>query len=89
MSSSPYSPHACSERIATTPEEANEIFSDAVTELNQRAASMTATGKRTWEPAHSNPALVIITDEHAELLGESHESMPTQPPAVVMRSRSS
>jgi S-DNA-T family DNA segregation ATPase FtsK/SpoIIIE len=61
------------ERIATTPEEANELFSDAVTELNKRAASMAATGKRTWEPTPDNPALVIITDEHAELPEESHE----------------
>ena len=34
---------------------------------------MAATGKRTWEPAPDNPALVIITDEHAELPEESHE----------------
>jgi S-DNA-T family DNA segregation ATPase FtsK/SpoIIIE len=61
------------ERIATTPEEANELFSDAVTELNKRAASMAATGKRTWEPTPDNPALIIITDEHAELPEESHE----------------
>jgi S-DNA-T family DNA segregation ATPase FtsK/SpoIIIE len=61
------------ERIATTPEEANELFSDGVTELNKRAASMAATGKRTWEPTPDNPALVIITDEHAELPEESHE----------------
>ena len=61
------------ERIATTPEEASELFRDAVTELNNRAASMAATGKRTWEPAPDNPALVIITDEHAELPAESHD----------------
>jgi S-DNA-T family DNA segregation ATPase FtsK/SpoIIIE len=61
------------ERIATTPEEANELFRDAVTELNDRAASMAATGKRTWEPTPDNPALIIITDEHAELPEESHE----------------
>ena len=64
---------ACFERIATTAEEADELFRDAVAELNSRAASMAATGKRTWEPAPDNPALVIITDEHAELPGESHE----------------
>jgi S-DNA-T family DNA segregation ATPase FtsK/SpoIIIE len=64
---------SCFERIATTPEEANELFSDAVTELNKRAASMAATGKRTWEPTPDNPALLIITDEHAELPEESHQ----------------
>jgi S-DNA-T family DNA segregation ATPase FtsK/SpoIIIE len=61
------------ERIATTPEDANELFRDAVTELNNRAASMAATRKRTWEPSPDNPALIIITDEHAELPEESHE----------------
>jgi S-DNA-T family DNA segregation ATPase FtsK/SpoIIIE len=61
------------ERIATTPEDANDLFRDAVTELNHRAASMAATGKRTWEPTPDNPALVIITDEHAELPEESHD----------------
>jgi DNA segregation ATPase FtsK/SpoIIIE, S-DNA-T family len=61
------------ERIATTPEEANDLFRDAVTELNNRAASMAATGKRTWEPAPDNPALIIITDEHAGLPEESHD----------------
>jgi DNA segregation ATPase FtsK/SpoIIIE, S-DNA-T family len=61
------------ERIATTPEDANDLFRDAVTELNNRAASMAASGKRTWEPTPENPALIIITDEHAELPDESHD----------------
>jgi S-DNA-T family DNA segregation ATPase FtsK/SpoIIIE len=64
---------SCFERIATTPEDANDLFRDAVAELNKRAASMAATGKRTWEPVPANPALVIITDEHAELPEESHD----------------
>jgi S-DNA-T family DNA segregation ATPase FtsK/SpoIIIE len=62
------------ERIATTPEDANKLFRDAVTELDKRAARMAATGKRTWEPTPDNPALIIITDEYAELPDESHES---------------
>jgi S-DNA-T family DNA segregation ATPase FtsK/SpoIIIE len=64
---------SCFERIATTPEDANELFRDAVTELNNRAASMATTGKRIWEPAPDHPALVIITDEYAELPDESSE----------------
>jgi S-DNA-T family DNA segregation ATPase FtsK/SpoIIIE len=64
---------SCFERIATTPEDANDLFRDAVAELNKRAASMAATGKRTWEPTPDNPALVIVTDEHAELPEESHD----------------
>ena len=63
---------SCFERIATTPEEANDLFGEAVIELDKRAASMAATGKRTWEPTPDNPALIIITDEHAELPEESH-----------------
>ena len=64
---------SCLERIATTPEDANDLFRDAVTELNNRASRMAAQGKRTWEPTPDNPALVIITDEHAELPEESHD----------------
>jgi DNA segregation ATPase FtsK/SpoIIIE, S-DNA-T family len=63
----------CFERIATTPEEANELFRDAVMELNGRAARMAAESKRTWEPSPGDPALVIITDEYAELPGEAHD----------------
>jgi S-DNA-T family DNA segregation ATPase FtsK/SpoIIIE len=63
---------SCFERIAISPEEANDLFGEAVIELDKRAASMAATGKRTWEPTPDNPALVIITDEHAELPEESH-----------------
>jgi DNA segregation ATPase FtsK/SpoIIIE, S-DNA-T family len=64
---------SCFERLATTPEDANQLFRDAVAELNKRAARMTAEGKRLWEPAPEDPALVIITDEHAELPDESHD----------------
>ena len=64
---------ACFDRLASTPEEAAELFRDAVTELNERAARMAATGKRIWEPTPDNPALIIITDEHAELPAEAHE----------------
>jgi S-DNA-T family DNA segregation ATPase FtsK/SpoIIIE len=64
----------CFEKIATTPEEATQLFRDAVTELNTRAARMAAEGKRLWEPTPRDPALVIITDEHAELPDEAHDS---------------
>jgi DNA segregation ATPase FtsK/SpoIIIE, S-DNA-T family len=62
----------CFEKIATTPEEANELFSQAVTRLDARAARMAAEGKRVWEPSPEDPALVIITDEYAELPDQSH-----------------
>jgi S-DNA-T family DNA segregation ATPase FtsK/SpoIIIE len=64
---------SCFERIATTPQEATQLFRDAVTELNQRAARMAAQGKRTWEPTPGDPALVIVIDEYAELPDEAHE----------------
>lgn len=63
----------CFERIATTPEEADQLFRDAVAELNKRAARMAAEQKRIWEPTPRHPALIIVTDEHAELSDESHD----------------
>ena len=41
---------SCIQRLAFTPGQATELFRDAVTELNRRAALMARTGKRTWEP---------------------------------------
>jgi len=64
---------ACFDRLATTPEEATELFRDAVRWLNHRARQNAAAGKRLHEPTPDDPALVIITDEHAELPGEAHE----------------
>ena len=62
----------CFDKLATTPEEADELFREAVAKLDERAARMAAEGKRVWEPTSEDPALVIITDEHAELPGQSH-----------------
>ncbi|HEV2375164.1 MAG TPA: FtsK/SpoIIIE domain-containing protein [Streptosporangiaceae bacterium] len=59
--------------LATTPQEANELFRDAVAWVNHRAARMAAYGKRVWEPSPDNPALVIVVDEYAELPEESHD----------------
>ena len=64
---------ACFDRLATTPEEATELFRDAVARLNQRAHDNAAKGIRLHEPTPENPALIIITDEHAELPAEAHE----------------
>lgn len=65
---------ACFDRLATTPEQATELFRDAVGWLDQRARDNAAKGIRLHEPTPDNPALVIITDEHAELPAEAHES---------------
>ena len=63
---------SCIQRLAFTPRQATELFRDAVTELNRRAALMAATGQRTWDPTPDDPALVIIVDEYAELPEEAH-----------------
>jgi S-DNA-T family DNA segregation ATPase FtsK/SpoIIIE len=63
----------CLDRLATTPEEADELFRDAVTCLNRRAAAKASQGQRVWEPTPDDPALVIVVDEYAELPEESHD----------------
>jgi S-DNA-T family DNA segregation ATPase FtsK/SpoIIIE len=64
---------SCLHRLATTPQEAITLFADAVTELEKRAAQMTAQGKRLWEPSPGMPALVIVIDEYAELPAQAQE----------------
>lgn len=59
--------------LATTPQQADDLFADAVAWLNKRAAHMAAHGKRVWEPTPDDPALVIVVDEYAELPEQSHE----------------
>jgi S-DNA-T family DNA segregation ATPase FtsK/SpoIIIE len=63
----------CLSRLATTPQQATALFADAVTELDKRAARMTAQGKRLWEPSPRMPALIIVIDEYAELPAEAQE----------------
>jgi hypothetical protein len=69
----PWAP--CIDRLATTPEEAAALLADAVAILQGRAAHLTATGRRVWEPSPGMPALVIIVDEYAELADEAPEAM--------------
>jgi S-DNA-T family DNA segregation ATPase FtsK/SpoIIIE len=64
---------ACIGRLATTSGQATGLFKDAVTELERRAAQMAGQGKRAWEPAPHEPALVIVMDEYAEMPEEAHE----------------
>jgi S-DNA-T family DNA segregation ATPase FtsK/SpoIIIE len=68
---------ACFDRLAYTPEQATQLFRDAVERLNQRAARMAAEGKRIWEPTPEDPAIVIIADEYAELPEEAHPDADT------------
>jgi S-DNA-T family DNA segregation ATPase FtsK/SpoIIIE len=63
---------ACFDRLAVTPQQAAQLFADAVQELDERAARMAAEGKRVWEPTPDDPALIIICDEYAELPEDAH-----------------
>ena len=65
---------ACFARLAFTPDQASQLFRDAVTRLNERAARMVAEGKRVWEPTPDDPALIIIADEYAELPEDAQKS---------------
>ena len=65
---------ACFTRLAFTPEQAIQLFRDAVGRLNERAARMAAEGKRVWEPTPDDPALIIIADEYAELPEDAQKS---------------
>jgi S-DNA-T family DNA segregation ATPase FtsK/SpoIIIE len=58
---------SCLGRLATTPQQAINLLADAITELDNRAATMAAAGRRLWEPAPGRPALIIVADEYAEL----------------------
>ena len=71
MELAPWAP--CLTRLATTPDQADELFRDAVRRLNQRAAQMARNGQRVWEPTPDQPALVIIVDEYAEMPDEAHD----------------
>lgn len=64
---------SCLDRLATSPDEANDLFRDAVAVLNRRARNAAGQGKRIHEPSRNDPALVIIVDEYAELPEESHD----------------
>jgi S-DNA-T family DNA segregation ATPase FtsK/SpoIIIE len=65
---------ACFTRLAFTPDQASQLFCDAVKRLNERAARMAAEGKRVWEPTPDDPALIIIADEYAELPDDAQKS---------------
>ncbi len=73
MELQPWAP--CIDRLAITPAEAAALLADAVTILQARAARMTASGRRVWEPSPDMPALVIIVDEYAELADDAPAAM--------------
>ena len=65
----------CTDRLATTPEQAAALLRDAVAVLKGRAAYLASAGRRTWEPTPEMPALVIVIDEYAELSEEAPDAM--------------
>jgi hypothetical protein len=65
----------CLDRLATTPEAATQLLSDAVAILQARAGSLAAIGRREWHPSPHAPALVIIIDEYAELAEQAPAAM--------------
>ncbi len=69
----PWAP--CIDRLAVTPAQARALLCDAVAVLEARAAELAAEGRRTWEPSPDRPALVIVTDEYAELADDAPEAM--------------
>ncbi len=58
---------SCLDRLATTPSEATRMQRDAVGILEARARAMGDGSARVWNPSPQHPALIIITDEYAEL----------------------
>ena len=58
---------SCLDRLATTPAEATQLQRDAVGILEARAKAMGEGSERVWNPSPQHPALIIITDEYAEL----------------------
>ena len=67
MELQPWAP--CIDRLATTPAEAAALLANAVTILYARAQHLADHGRRDWDPFGRMPALVIIIDEYAELVG--------------------
>lgn len=58
---------SCIARLATSGSEAEALLADAIAVLEARAEMLAAVGRRVWEPSASEPALVIVVDEYAEL----------------------
>jgi hypothetical protein len=73
MELQPWAP--CIDRLATSPQQAAALLADAVKVLQARAAHLSATGRRLWEPSPDMPALLIIVDEYAELADEAPAAM--------------
>jgi DNA segregation ATPase FtsK/SpoIIIE, S-DNA-T family len=63
----------CLTRLATNPQQASQLFADAIGELDTRAGQLAGKGARTWEPATDAPALIVVVDEYAELPADAQD----------------
>jgi S-DNA-T family DNA segregation ATPase FtsK/SpoIIIE len=73
----------CLDRIATTPEEAEQLLQAAVAVLEARAAR----GQKHWPTGPQWPELKIVVDEHAELVRTCPKAMALEE-SIANRGRS-
>jgi S-DNA-T family DNA segregation ATPase FtsK/SpoIIIE len=59
---------ACLGRVATTPADTTQLLQAAVAVLEARLAELAHRGLRDLAPSPASPALVVVVDEHAELV---------------------
>jgi DNA segregation ATPase FtsK/SpoIIIE, S-DNA-T family len=59
---------ACLGRVATTPTDTEQLLQAAVAVLDARMGELGRLGRRELAPSRSTPALVVVIDEHAELV---------------------
>jgi S-DNA-T family DNA segregation ATPase FtsK/SpoIIIE len=59
---------ACLGRVATTPGDTEHLLQAAVAVLDARMGELGRRGRRELAPSPANPALVVVIDEHAELV---------------------
>jgi DNA segregation ATPase FtsK/SpoIIIE, S-DNA-T family len=59
---------ACLGRVATTPTDTEQLLLAAVAVLDARMGELGRLGRRELAPSPATPALVVVIDEHAELV---------------------
>jgi hypothetical protein len=64
----------CLDRLATTPSQATHLLLAAKRVVVARAELLAAGGRRAWQPTPATPLLVVLIDEHAELVDESDQA---------------
>jgi hypothetical protein len=64
----PWERHGCLGRVATTPEQAEQLLLAALAVLDARLDYLASQGIRTWPTSPGMPELKIVIDEHAEVV---------------------